>query len=136
MQLPITYLTTLPAFLGYFAAAIALLVVFVLIYSWVTPYNEMRMIREGNCAASVSLGGAILGFVIPLASVIAHSFSVADMAVWGVVALVVQIAAHLVSRLTVPSYREDMAAARMSVAAWKATISLAVGILNAACMVF
>jgi putative membrane protein len=132
----LTYLTTLPAFLGYFGCAIALTVVFTLIYSWVTPYDEMRMIREGNCAASVSLGGAILGFVIPLASVIAHSFNITDMAVWGVVALLVQIVAHLASRLTIPNYREDMAAARMSVAAWKATISLAVGILNAACMVF
>ena len=132
----LTYLTNLPAFLGYFVCAIALTVIFTLIYSWVTPYNEMRMIREGNCAASVTLGGAMLGFVIPLASVIAHSFNVVDMAVWGIVALIVQIVAHLVSRLTVPSYREDMVAARMSVASWKATISLSVGILNAACMVF
>ena len=132
----LSYLTTFPAFLGYFVCAIALLVVFILIYSWITPYHEMRMIREGNAAASVSLGGAILGFVIPLASVIAHSFNVVDMVVWGIVALLVQIAAHLVSRLTVPSYRDDMAAARMSVASWKATISLSVGILNAACMVF
>jgi putative membrane protein len=132
----LTYLATLPAFLGYFVCAIALTVLFTLIYSRVTPYDEMRMIREGNCAAAVSLGGAILGFVIPLASVIAHSFNLVDMAVWGIVALVVQIVAHLASRLTVPSYREDMAAARMAVASWKATISVAVGILNAACMVF
>lgn len=121
----LTYLATLPAFLGYFVCAVALTILFTLIYSWVTPYNEMRMIREGNCAASVSLGGAILGFVIPLGSAIVHSFNLADMAVWGLVALIVQIGAHLTSRLTVPNYRDDMAAARMSVASWKATISLA-----------
>ena len=49
-------INSLPAFAGYFATAIGLLAVFVLLYVFVTPYNEMALIREGNTAAAISLG--------------------------------------------------------------------------------
>ena len=40
-----------PTFLLYFALALALLALFVAIYVRVTPYREIRLIREGNIAA-------------------------------------------------------------------------------------
>ena len=61
-------LAGLPAFLSYFAAAIGLLALFLLTYILITPYREIALIREGNPAAAASLSGAILGFVLPLAS--------------------------------------------------------------------
>ncbi len=57
------------------------------------------MIREGNIAAAVALNGGLLGFVIPLASVIAHSATLVDLVAWGVVALVVQLGEFLVARV-------------------------------------
>ena len=50
--------------------ALALLAIFAAIYVRVTPYNEIALIREGNMAASISLSGALIGFVLPLASAI------------------------------------------------------------------
>lgn len=41
-------INSLPAFAGYFATAIVLLAVFLALYVLVTPYNELRLIREGN----------------------------------------------------------------------------------------
>lgn len=40
------------------------------IYGRITPCNEPKLIREGKIAPAVSPGGALLGFVLPLASVI------------------------------------------------------------------
>ena len=82
-------LSGLPAFLSYFATAIGLLALFLAVYVFITPYREITLIREGNAAAAASLGGAVLGFVLPLASAITHSVSLPDMAVWGLIALVV-----------------------------------------------
>ena len=91
-----------PLFLLYFATAVALLVLFVAIYIRVMPHRELALIREGNVAAALSLSGALIGFVLPLASAVAHSVNPVDMVVWGVVALLVQLAVYellLVGRL-------------------------------------
>ena len=60
-------LAGLPQFLLYFSLSLALLVVFLAVYLAVTPYHELTLIRQGNAAAAISLAGAIVGFVLPLA---------------------------------------------------------------------
>ena len=52
--MPSHLLTMLPAFLAYFAVAIVLLALFLLVYLNVTPYHEVALIRAGNSAAAVS----------------------------------------------------------------------------------
>jgi putative membrane protein len=129
-------LSGLPSFLVYFALGLLLLLAFLAIYSWATPYKELALIREGNVAAAISLAGAIIGFVLPLASAIAHSVSVADMMVWGVVALVAQIVVFFIVGRVVPHFAEAIAAGRVSAAALLASLAVAVGVLNAACMTY
>ena len=118
----------------YLAVSLAYLGVFVAIYLRVTPYRELQLIREGNMAASFSLSGSILGFVIPLASAVQHSVSLADMAIWGVIAMVVQIAAFVVAKLLIPSITADIPANKTSAGFFLGALSLSVGLLNAACM--
>ena len=72
----------LPNFLLYFALALVLLTIFVAIYVRVTSYREFVLIRGGNVAAAISLSGALIGFVLPLASAIAHSVNPVDMVAW------------------------------------------------------
>lgn len=129
-------LAGLPSFLFYFAAAIALLLLFVAAYIFITPYREIALIREGNAAAAAGLGGAILGFVLPLASAIAHSVNLLDMAVWGLVALLIQLLAYGVSRLLLPDLARDIPAGHIASGVFVGVLSLTVGILNAACMTY
>ena len=121
-------------FLLYLGTALVLLVVFVWIYIHITPYWEIRLIRDGNVAAACGLSGAILGFVIPLASAIAHSVAFVDMLLWGAVALVVQLIAFVVARLIVPSLPTDIPAGKVASGLFVGALALAVGILNAASM--
>ena len=127
-------LAGLPSFLAYFATAIGLLALFLLAYLFVTPYREIALIRAGNAAAAASLGGAILGFVLPLASAIAHSVSLLDMAVWGLIALMIQLVAYGVGRLLLPDLARDIPAGQIATGVFIGALSLAIGILNAACM--
>jgi len=129
-------LAGLPAFLSYFAAAIGLLALFLLIYVLMTPYREITLIRQGNTAAAASLSGAVLGFVLPLASAIAHSVGLADMAIWGLVALIIQLLVYLAARLLLPDLARDVPAGKVATGVFLGALSLAIGMLNAACMTY
>ena len=83
--------TGVGAHLIYFATAIGAIMTFVAIYTAITPYREITLIREGNAAAAISLGGAILGYTCPLAQSVAQSGSLVDMLMWSAVALVAQL---------------------------------------------
>ena len=123
-------------FLLYLFAAIVLLALFLAIYVRVTPYRELALIRAGNGAAAASLSGAMLGFIIPLASAIAHSVALVDMVVWGAVALVVQLIAFFVARALMPSLSADIPAGSVAPGVFVGALSLGVGVLNAACMTY
>ncbi|HLX22003.1 MAG TPA: DUF350 domain-containing protein [Usitatibacter sp.] len=123
-------------FLAYLGVSIVLLAAFVAIYIRVTPYHEVQLIREGNMAASFALSGSILGFVVPLASAIQHSANLVDMAIWGLIALFVQVGAFVVVKLLIPSVTHDIPAGNGAQGFFLGSLSLAVGLLSAACMSF
>lgn len=127
--------STLPNFVVYFALACALGALFVWLYAILTPQrDDIALIRAGNSAAAIALVGALLGFVVPLASVIAHSAALIDVVVWGAVALIVQLAGFLVARMVLPHLPQAVADGNIADAVLLAGISLALGILTAACM--
>ena len=130
------YLETLPSFLVFFGIALMLLAVFTAIYVWITPHKEFTLIRAGNAAAATSFAGAVIGFVIPLASVIAQSLNIIDMLVWGAIAMVAQIAVFALARWLMPDLLKAIEAGQIAPAATLAAFSLAIGILNAACMTY
>ncbi len=130
----ITSLSGLGGFVAYFVVAVLLLIIFAEIYSRVTPYKEFQLIGDGNVAAACSMGGALLGFAIPLASVIAHSAGLIDMILWGIIALLVQLGTFMVVKKIFPTIVSDIPANQRSKGIFLGIVSLAVGILNAACM--
>jgi len=130
------YLATLPNFLVYLATGIALLAAFMLAYVWITPQHELPLIRQGNVSASIVFGGTLLGFALPLASAIAHSVNLVDLAIWGALACFVQAVASLALRLIIRDLRAHIEADRVSVAIAMASLKLAMGLINAAAIVY
>jgi len=129
-------LATLPSFIAFFAVGIAISLVFVAIYSAVTPHHEFTLIRAGNASATIAFGGALIGFGLPLGSAVVHSLNLLDMVVWGVVALLVQLLAYLTARLCDPRLSARIVGGDISAGIFVATIALSVGILNAACITY
>lgn len=110
-------------------------VAFKLIYQWVTPYNEGRLIKEGNLAASVALWGAVLGYVLPLASALSHTVSLMEFVAWAALAAVIQIVAFVaVRQLALPDVKARIESGELSAAVYLAGLSLTVGLINAACI--
>lgn len=123
-------------FLVYLALSFLLLAMFVAIYVRVTPHREIALIRAGNLGAAFSLSGALLGFIVPLASAVQHSVSLVDLAIWGLIALVVQIGAFVAVKVSIPTLTEDIAAGNSAQGFFLGALSLGVGLLNAACMTY
>lgn len=123
------------AFLIAFVAAGLFTIAFKLIYQAITPYKESALIRQGNTAAAIVLGGALLGYVLPLASALSHTVSLVEFCAWAALAGVIQIVTFTVVRILVV---KDMTArienGEIAPAVYLFSISLAVGVLNAACM--
>ena len=129
-------LSGLTGFCKYFIAAIGFVVVFCQVYCWITPYDELKLVREGNLAPAVSFGGALIGFILPLHSAITHSVGFMDMLLWAAVALVVQLTVFGIVRLFFRGLVREIENNHTAAATLLAFFSVAIGILNAASMTY
>jgi putative membrane protein len=123
-------------FLIYLILALVLLAAFSWLYDKVTPYNEMKLIREGNTAAATSYSGAMIGLALPLASSVAHSVNPIDMVIWGVIALAVQVLVYFLVRRLLPQLNDHIPENKVAPALMLAAMSVAAGIINAACLTY
>ncbi len=121
----------------YFGTALLAWGLSLALYMAVTPYAELALVRQGNRAAAWSLAGTALGLALPLASLVAHAVSLADLAAWALLALLAQLLLWLLARrLLVPELREAIQADRQSVGMLLGALSLGLGLLNAASLTY
>ena len=127
-------LSGLPAFLVYFVCASVLVAAYLYVYTWITAHDEFALLRANNTAAAISLGLSMIGFALPLTSSIGHADGILDMAIWGVIALLVQVGVYYAARLAVPNLSQRIEAGEIAPAIWLGAASVAAGMLNAASM--
>lgn len=85
------FVEAFPRFLIWTASAGVMLAIASTIYVLLTPWKEFAEVRRGNTAAGLALGGAITGLALPMSSALASSVTLIDFAIWGVVALLLQL---------------------------------------------
>ncbi|MFN3521504.1 MAG: DUF350 domain-containing protein [Phenylobacterium sp.] len=85
------FATGFPLTLLHFAVTSLILFLGTALYVVLTPHREIALIREGNAAAAVSLGGVLVGLSLPLAVSLNASTSLVDISIWGVSTVVVQL---------------------------------------------
>ncbi len=129
-----TLQTGLPVLLLQFAATLALLALGIACYVAVTPFREWGLIRDGNIAAGIVLAGAIVALAIPLAATLATSLVTLDIALWGLVALVLQLLTFAAATLLAPGLRHMIEAGNVAAAFLLVGIQIAVALLNAGAM--
>lgn len=129
-------LQLLLAFASYFFTSCAMVLIFLFIYTRITPHDEWRLIKENNLAATYGFIGALLGYIIPLASVAINSFNLLDYLLWGAVALVVQLLVFTAVRLFIRDISQRIEENQHAAGLFLGAVSLGVGILNAACMTY
>ena len=127
-----SFVSGLPILMLHSSVTIAILLAGIWLYIWMTPWDEMALIRKGNNAAALSLSGAIVGLALPLAIAMAASVSVYEIILWGPVTLILQIIAYRVADIVMRTLPKRIEDGQMSAAILLVSIKLAAAIINAA----
>ncbi|WAK04372.1 DUF350 domain-containing protein [Methylobacter sp. YRD-M1] len=123
------YLNNLPNFLLYYGNAILIFFIFIGIYTLITPYRELVEIRNNrNAAAAVALSGSMIGFSLPVVSLIAHSANLIDFFAWSTVSSVVQIVTFFLVAIVFRGIQERIKDCDISIAVILASSSIFAGI--------
>lgn len=127
-----SFLAGFPVLVLHLAVTLGMLGIGVTIYHLVTPYHELRLIRNGNTAAALSISGAIIGLAIPLAVCMATSVNVWDIVIWGIVTLLIQILAYRIGDALLKDLPTRIENGEMGAAILVVGIKIAIALINAA----
>ena len=124
----------MPAILNYLlhlATAVALVMAYFVIYTRMTPYDEVTLIRQGNQAAALSLGGTLIGFSLPIASSLLHTPDYYQFLGWAAGAMLIQLLVfHVTTRLLKMS-KDQIEANNTAFGGLLGAISVSIGLVNA-----
>ena len=127
----------MPAILNYLIhllVAAVLLMLFFVAYTRITPFNEVLLIRQGNHAAALSLGGALLGFSATISSALVHTPDFEQFFAWSLGAMVVQVLAYAVTTRLLRMSKDHIEANNAAFGGLLGAISLSIGLINGACI--
>lgn len=124
-------LATLPLYLSFLGTAIVLLAAALAIYVLITPHREIELIRGGNVAAALSLGGTAIGMAIVIFSTASSTYNLLELVVWSAIGLVGQLLVFGVVALLIPGLTGGIVQGRTSYGILLGAFSIAMGILNA-----
>lgn len=116
--------------LAYLTTAITLLAICITLYIWTTPYRELALVREGNIAASLSLGGAALGLTFPIGSAIYFTHGFTEMLEWSAIGCAMQVILFQIMRKQSNTIQTGNVAAGILLAC----LSISTGLLVALCI--
>jgi putative membrane protein len=121
-----------PILLLDFGATLVLLGIGVAIYRAITPFNERDLIAQGNTAAGLVFAGSVVSLAIPLAATLATSEVLLDILIWGLIALILQLATFVLATLFIHDLRRQIDAGNVAAGCQLVAAQLAVALLNAA----
>lgn len=128
--------STLLSFLVAFSLGAAFWVAGLVVVSLITPHRELELLRAGNLPCALAFGGKAVGMVLPIAAVARSAAGPLDQVIWCLVAIAVQLLAHLVlTTLLAGRLKQEIEEDKVGGAAvFIAFMQVGAGILNNAVM--
>jgi len=129
--------------LTYMGIAIPLLWIGIYIFRYTTPYDEFEILREGGdvsderhvdaaMAVAYDIGGKVLGVAIVLASAVFHAVNPLELAIWGVIGIILEVLVFCLFRLIAPvRVIEEIPGGNISVGVFSASMSISSGLIMA-----
>jgi putative membrane protein len=108
-----------------------LVLAFFVVYTRVTPYDEVHLIRQGNAAAALSLSGSLIGFSLTIASALMHTVDYQQFLLWAATALVVQLAVYFVTTRLLNMSKDQIESNNCAFGGLLGAISFSIGAINA-----
>jgi putative membrane protein len=125
------FATGFPVTLLHVGVTVAILIAAAAVYILLTPHKEITLIREGNTAAAVSLGGVLVGLAMPLAVSMKASTNLIEIGLWGVATVVVQLLIFRLVDLVLHGLPKRIQEGEMSAAAFMVGAKLATAMIVA-----
>lgn len=122
-------------FLSYLVAGITMLALYMQVYMWMTPYDDIAKIRGESPWSTVCFGASMIGFTMPLVSCSLYGASLLDFIAWGVIASLAQLATYQIIRWKIAESPTVHTTESMNGAIVHSTAMLCVGMINAVSLV-
>ena len=126
------FATGFPVTLLHASVTLVMLILGTALYAMLTPHKEITLIREGNSAAALSLGGVMVGLAIPLAISLTASTSVIEILIWGAATIAVQLLVFRVTDMVLQGLPERIHEGEVAAAALLVGAKLATALILAA----
>ena len=126
------FATGFPVTLLHAGVTLVMLILGTTLYALLTPHKEITLIREGNSAAALSLGGVMVGLAIPLAISLTASTSVVEIVIWGAATIAVQLLVFRVTDMVLKGLPERIQDGEISAAVLLVGAKLATALVLAA----
>ncbi|VAV87153.1 hypothetical protein MNBD_ALPHA06-957 [hydrothermal vent metagenome] len=125
----------LPILILHLLTAASVLGVGAVIYVRLTAHQELKLIRDGNTAASISLGAALIGLAIPISVTLATGVNMVEIAIWGVATLLLQLILFQITDLVLRGLSKRIIAGEIATATLLAAIKIGGSILLGAALI-
>lgn len=125
------FISGFPEFLIQLGTALGLFIVGLTTYVLLTPHKELALIRDGNASASLAFGAVVVGLALPLGACLAHSSSAFELAVWGIVILLLQLIVFRFTDIMLRDLPKRIAEGDVAAAIFLMSVKLGVGIILA-----
>ena len=126
------FATGFPITLLHASVTLVMLILGAALYALLTPHKEITLIREGNSAAALSLGGVFVGLAIPLAVSLRASTSVTEIIIWGAATIAVQLLVFRITDMLLKGLPERIHEGEVAAAALLVGAKLGVALILAA----
>ena len=126
--------TGFPITLLHIGITVLMLIVGATAYVLMTPHREIALIREGNSAAALSLGGVLVGLAIPLSASLAGSTSALEIGMWGAACVALQLLIFRLVDLALHGLPQRIAEGEVAAAALLVGAKLATALIIASAM--
>ncbi|OYX46266.1 MAG: hypothetical protein B7Y90_16315 [Alphaproteobacteria bacterium 32-64-14] len=123
-----------PEFMLHGGVTLALLIAGCIVHVLLTPMKEIKLIREGNTSAAISLCAVIVGLSVPMAACLVTALSVWDILIWGVVAILLQLLAFRAADLVLRDLPRRIERNEIGAALVLAAVKIAAAMVMAAAL--
>jgi putative membrane protein len=114
--------------------SLGVLAIGVCVYAAITPYPELRLVRQGNPAAGLTLAGTIIALALPISSVALLGSEPLAQAAWALIAILLQLIAYVAVSRLIRDLPARIEARDCAAAAVLSSLQIAVGLINAAAL--
>lgn len=93
--------------LAFFSVSVIVLILFLVIFGWITKYNDWEEIKRGNIAAGMATGGKIFGICNIFRFAILNNDTLIETLIWSSYGFVLLLVAYFVFEFLIPHFKVD-----------------------------